>query len=320
MKWFLASAVLCLFLVNPPPATAAGAVLRVQVVDALDSQDGTCFLIRQQGEGDTRTSFFLTSGRLFHEHGPTQVRIFLDDGRVLDVAQDDIHLPTEGSRDVAVLAVTTPDLYLEPMPVVFDQVPADDVFVIPGYGRDGTDAVATGQVQLVSARLIRGTRDASHLVAPAGAPAMNVRGVFGVVVQCESDCVPLVVPLSAVRSFLEREVPGFSETPALEPQFTVTTRTVEGPLLEVPFGETSRGEVDVPFGLSPGELVFSASAELAEPRSITLGDLTVVSLDDRAVKVRFLLGGAEQSPQTAFWPQGQALVSVRLQLVTMLKR
>jgi len=41
-----------------------------------------------------------------------------------------------------------------------------------------------------------------------GAPALDHQGVFGVVTSCPPDKVPVVSKLSALRSFLRRNVPG----------------------------------------------------------------------------------------------------------------
>jgi hypothetical protein len=101
-----------------------------------------------------------------------------------------------------------------------------------------------------------------------------------------------------------------------DPQFHVFTRTIAGPLLDVPWDATKSGEIKVPFQAPPGELVVDASASFTNQRSLRLADVTVASYDDKTRKLRFTMTGIPPPPFPAACPQGQALVTVRVDVVS----
>jgi hypothetical protein len=151
---------------------------------------------------------------------------------------------------------------------------------------------------------------------PEPAPAIVEGGVFGLVTECEPDRATSIVPLSVARNFILRSMPNwrFDSSPA--PVFDVVTRLLTGPSLPVACEATRTGELEIPFVLGPSEPAIDATASVIEPRSRHLADLTILSLQDRTVKLRFTVTGIPLPPFSAPCTPGQALVSVRVNILT----
>jgi hypothetical protein len=297
-------------------SVSRGTVLRVQATDASGTHEGTCFVVHQEPRNGRTVVYFLTSARLFAARGASfRARVVVDGPRGIDIAAADILVPA-GLQDLAILRAVVTDSAFVAFPVHYVEPGVDSVFLIAGQDAAGTRLFATQQTRS-TALGTTGDRPLDALSGCPGAPAITERGVFGLVRECAPGLPPAIVPLSASRDFISREIPGFVASPADDPQFVLTAREVTGPLLQVAAGQVREGEVDVPLNLAPGEALVSATARLVDRQSLRSADVTVLSLADRAVKLRFTLGGASPPPQTASWPQGQALVAVRINVITV---
>ena len=104
------------------------------------------------------------------------------------------------------------------------------------------------------------------------------------------------------------------------PQFEVTERQIDGPLLKVGRGVMNAGEIDVPFDVGRRDLAIDATETFMRPQSLRLADLTVFYLEGRTVKLRFTMIGTPPPPFPAAYPRGQALVTVRVDLVVLPNR
>lgn len=60
---------------------------------------------------------------------------------------------------------------------------------------------------------------------------------------------------------------------------------------------------------------YDATASFIEPPSLHLADITVPSLHDRTVKLRFTMAGVPLPPFSTTCTPGQALVSVRVNIL-----
>lgn len=319
-RWTLLPAIaacIATFLSPVDAAATEGTVLRVQVGEGSDSREGTCFVIHQEERDNETIVFFLTSARLFDEHRQRRVRVVVDESETLDIPPDGVFLPYGNLQHVAVLRAVSTSARWVTMPIVFEPVYPGSVFVISGYHPDGTRALVTQHVRFVATRTVLGDRAAASVAGCRGAPAIVERGVFGVVSECEPDRVPIVTPLSAVRSFIIRTVPGLTATQSDDPQFTLGEREIIGPLLEVPSGEVRQGEIEIRIDLGAREAAVSATAHVVSRTSLRIADVTVLSLKDRSVKLRFTLGGTPPPATPAPWPQAQALILVRVNLVLL---
>jgi hypothetical protein len=201
--------------------------------------------------------------------------------------------------------------------MVFEPPSPGQVFVVSGFSTHGTGLAVPQRVHFAATSLIVGDRDASHLAGCSGAPATVEGGAFGIVSDCQQGRGPSIVPLSVVQHFILRNLPGGSVNVAAGPQFRVFTRTIAGPLLDVPCDATKSGDLDVPFQSPPRELVLDATASFINQRSLRLADVTVASFDDRTMKLRFTMTGIPPPPFPAACPQGQALVTVRVDVVSV---
>ncbi len=74
---------------------------------------------------------------------------------------------------------------------------------------------------------------------------------------------------------------------------------------------------EIPFELGPRERAVDATASFKKPQSLRLADVTVLSLHDRTVTLRFTMGGIPLPPFSTTCTPGQALVSVRVNTLTL---
>jgi hypothetical protein len=242
--------------------------------------------------------------------------VLLDDEHALEIQRDDQFVPAGAFVDVAILRATTTPTTLVPRPLIYEAPSAEEVFLISGYDRSGAGATVAEHVRFQSTRLAVGDRDASALIGCVGAPAISRRGVFGVVSECHAGRSPVIALLSVARSLIDRHVPGLVGYPSGTPEFRMTGREIRSPWLFVPCEVTKTGELDVPIDVGPRELAIDASASFTNSRAIRLADVSVLKLEDRLVRLRFTLGGLARTPSApTTCPQGQALVSVHLNLV-----
>lgn len=80
------------------------------------------------------------------------------------------------------------------------------------------------------------------------------------------------------------------------------------------------GDVSVPPAPASRSLGIDATASLTTPKALRLGDVTIAELADRVIKLRFTMPGAPPSlfaPPNRVCPQGQALVTVRVNVVVL---
>jgi hypothetical protein len=97
----------------------------------------------------------------------------------------------------------------------------------------------------------------------------------------------------------------------------LVTRLLTGPSVPVACEAPGTSELEIPFALGARELAIDATASVIEPRSRHLADVTVLSLRDRTVKLRFTMTGVPLPPFSATCTPGQALVSVRVNVLTL---
>ena len=307
------------------PAFASESTLaRIEIATSRETMKSTSFLVHQQGDGDASVLYFLTSARPFKDSaadlrgGTRRIRLIRPGELPIEIAPADVTLPIGNMLDVAIIRVVGSQAKVAPMPMVFDPPSPGQVFVISGFSTQETGLAVPQRVHLAATSLIVGDRDASHLAGCSGAPATVEVGAFGIVTDCQQGRGPSIVPLSVVQRFILGNLPGGSvNVVSDDAQFRVFTRTVEGPPLDVACGATKSGEVEVPFRAAPRELVVDASAKFINQRSLRLADITVASFDDRTMKLRFTMTGIPPPPFPAACPQGQALVTVRVDVVSV---
>jgi hypothetical protein len=180
----------------------------------------------------------------------------------------------------------------------------------------------TERIQFGATRLVVGDRSISHLPACLGAPALTSEGVFGIVVDCAPGRAPVVALATTVRRFVERHLAGpamLTSTQGAAPGMVASERMLSGPLLTVACDAVNTGEIEVPLPLARNERPVDATAALLNASSLRLGDVSVLALTDRVVKLRFTLVGVPppHSSVPGSCARGQALVTVRLNVVTV---
>jgi hypothetical protein len=295
---------------------------RIEIATSRETVKSTAFFIHQQRDVDAAILYFLTSARPFKESaadlraGTRRIRLIRHGEVPIEVAPTDVTLPVGNMLDVAVIRVVGSRGSVAPMPLVFEPPSPGQLFVVSGFSKQETALAVPQRVHFAATSLIVGDRDASTLAGCSGAPATVEGGAFGIVTDCQQGRGPSIVPLSVARSFILRHVPGWSVNISADPQFHVFTRTIAGPLLDVPCDATKSGEVKLPFQTPPGELFVGASASFTNQRSLRLADVTVASFDDKTLKLRFTMTGIPPPPFPAACPQGQALVTVRVDVVS----
>jgi hypothetical protein len=73
----------------------------------------------------------------------------------------------------------------------------------------------------------------------------------------------------------------------------------------------------IPFELGPREMAVNEPAGSKEPQSFHLASIGVLSLRDRTVKLRFAMAGVALPPFATTCAPGQALVSVRVDVLSV---
>jgi hypothetical protein len=129
-------------------------------------------------------------------------------GEAVRVQPRDVSFPRGNILDVAVFKVTAPATLLVP-PALTVAVPSPgSEFWVSGFDVTGAPVRAVQHVRRVATLMITGDRTMPVIEGCAGAPAIGAHGVFGIVSACKAGQLPLIVPLSAVASWIERCVPG----------------------------------------------------------------------------------------------------------------
>lgn len=315
----------------PPPATASDAspsIVHLQTMHDGRPVEGTGVVIGIDARrGDV---FVMTAAALFRRDNgePAAETVQVEFGSVTAaVPPDRILRPRGDLGGIAVLRVEAwqPEgsvVSAEAIPLDYQSPALGGVFVIAVAGPAAQRIDVTERVQFGATRLVVGDRSIAHLAACVGAPALTGQGVFGTVVDCAPGRAPVVALVATVRRFLERHLPGtavLTSGAAAQAGLAVSERVLSGPLLTVACDAVNAGEIDVPFTLARNERPVDAAASLLNATSVRLGDVTVLGLTERAVKLRFTLVGVPpphySAPETC--ARGQALVTVRLNVVTV---
>jgi hypothetical protein len=85
---------------------------------------------------------------------------------------------------------------------------------------------------------------------------------------------------------------------------------------DIPCTAIAAGEIEVPLPLRRDERVLDVTPALIHSEEVRLADISVIQLGDRSVKLRFSVGGGSPSPWTRECQQPQALITLRMTLVT----
>jgi hypothetical protein len=305
---------------QPVLAEPPNSVFRLQVLNESGTRHGTAFVIRRERRGEQTDVVLVTSARLFERESGRRARLLVEGHSPVEIGPDAISTPYANMRDVAILKATTKNLAISALPITFEYVPPETLFVISGLSADWSRTVVAQHVRFCATRAVLGDRATGELAGCQGAPAIVESGVFGVVSECGPDRVPEITPLSVSRNFLLRTVPGIGAPQIETTAFHVEERDVVGPELTIPIGDVREGELEVPLHLSWREAVIGASARLVSESQPNVADVTVLELRNRAVKLRFALGGGPAAaPVATAWPAGRALVLVRLNVVVVPK-
>lgn len=307
-----------------PPRDAEGSVLRLQIIGSTGTTEGTCFLVHQERRGHEVVHYFLTSARLLDpaavgERRTTslRIRVVLDESTVIEAKGSDVVLPGAVlGLDVAVVKAVSTNTSLVPLAVSMEAPDSGRVFVVRGY-RGSELTILTERVRFRSTRLVIGDRTAADVAGLIGGPAIVEGGVFGLVSECSSSRLPVIALLSAARGFLSRSIPGWAPMASATPAFTLEQRVIDGPLVQVACDAITAADVEVPITLAPSESALEATAAFTNPSALRLGEITVLSLHHRLVKLRFTMMGVRPPPFPAVCPPGQALITVGLNVVVL---
>ena len=288
--------------------TLLASVLPITV--ATDSGDlhGSCVVVQVQAHDDQATLYVLTSARLFRDAEGVRHAIRSIAIDRIPISPHDVILPAATIVDIAIVSATVPSTALAPQPLSFSPPSTSESFRI--VGAPGGLEQITERIRFQSTLLVVGDTDASGLTGCLGAPALNAAGVFGIVTDCRPNKAPTIALLSIAQPFLAEHIPGIA--PSIR---TTMGRNVFGPTILVPCGELRSGDVDVPFEKNPTDVPVFATASFVQPESIRLAEVTVLTLDDRTVRLRFTLAGTPPPPYATTCQPGQALVTVRIDLV-----
>ena len=324
-----AAAVACLATRSPAgiagPAQPDSGIVRLEASSPRLTVRGTATLVRRDTSDTGTVLYFLTAAHLVKQNvdgerapGPMRITLTAPDGTTVATSGTIVTVPDadETGMDIAVLRVVA-SVDLTPMPLSLVAPAIGDAFAIRG-----PDPVAPPIAQRVlfrSARFVVGDRPVEATDGLVGAPVIDEAGMFGVVTSFGSNGVPMIALLSSTPEMLTREVP--KPAPPAPLPLRLEQRSVDGPLLTVACGATASGDLDVPVPLAARESLVGAKAQLREANTLSLGEITVLSLSDRSVKLRFTMIG---TPPPAFAPPttcpgGRALVTVGVDVLVVAK-
>lgn len=332
MHWRLACGLILAAAATVIPATAQPVMeeqpfaYRIRVVRDGAPTEATAVLVRRQSDDAHVILHFVTAAHPFRNvigrYSPYDSLSVQVEGRSLEVRPQDLVLPKGGLIDIAILRVTVPSSAVVP-PQLTLEIPPGTPFLLAGFDAFARPEKAEQRVRRVATLAVAGDRRVAAIIGCAGAPALVEGRVFGIAGTCGIDTPPVVVPFAAIADWLKRYVPdGLTLPLAVPTEFGLTERELQGPLLTVACSEEHTGDVDVPIHVSTGETVIDATASLLHRSSLRLAEVSVLRIQDRSVRLRFTLTGQPQAlvrpPEPC--PRGQALVSVRVDVISRLAR
>jgi len=332
MHWRLACGLMLLAAATAAPAMAQPVVevqpfaYRIRIVRDGRPVEATAVLVRRQPDDARVVLHFATAAHPFKNvigrFNPYESLSVEVQGRSLDVQPQDVVVPS-GLIDIAILRVAVPSSEVGPPPLTLEIPAPGSPFLVAGFGASGAPEKAEQRVRRVATLAVAGDRRVASLTGCAGAPALFEHRVFGVVGTCEGDTPPVVVPFAAIADWLKRHVPGGLTLPLpMLTEFRLTERDLKGPLLTVACREAQTDDIEVPIQVAAGETVIDAQADLLHKSFLRLAEVSILRIHDRSMSLRFTLAG--QPPALVHPPEpcrrGQALVSVRLDLVSRLVR
>jgi hypothetical protein len=289
-------------------ADVAAASLRVEIRSPHGVSDGTCVLIHQTRDGNTVLGYLLTAQRLFdpdvlgtwrpHE---LLVRVFLGD-TVVEADGSQVTFSAETDQPLGLAVIKVVMSRAQPAIAPLSVAPPDRAaaFVIRPFSQEaiavGDDAAAPG-----------------HCL---GAPAISNAGVFGIATECAPDRAPAITTLAAARTFLLQVLPMWKPSPEAPPIFRVEHRNVD-PYLNDAGCEQKTSVFDVPVHLTAQETIVGATATVGAREGISLGEVTVMNFDDRAVRLRFRMPANRPAWQTELCGPDHALVTVGVDILVM---
>jgi hypothetical protein len=304
----------------PSPAVAGqiviaaqAGVLPVRVSEgSAASPEGVCVAVAAQPRGSSWVVYLVTSARLVGDGSDWTARVELG-GETLVVSRDQVLIDPGGTIAILRAISATPPTTV---PVFLERVPTGSPVVAAGFRPGGDHVLAAAHLhrQAMASGLVFETPGQIDL--RPGTPVLIDRGVLALASGGADARQAAVQELAAHQTFLEQNVPGLAPEQSPGRVFTRADREISGPTLEIPMDRTAQGEIDVPLDLDPRETVIGASARFVTRTPLRLGDLTIVSLDSRRVRLRFALGGEPQPTLSAPWPPAQALVVLRVTLVS----
>jgi hypothetical protein len=314
--------------VAPTPAAIEEAgsepsVFAIRVVSDSGERAGTAVLLGRERRGADEDLFMVTASELLEPADRRQGRrvpngrLFVDSGDTRQVDPQHIFLPASGLFAIAVFRVTVPARPAAVRPIVYDTPPAGSVFLIAGFDQAGSRRSVVERVRFESSRYATGDRDASGLHGCIGAPAIGEQGVFGIVTECVPGRAPVITVLSLARTFLDQHIPTPLQAPRSTTQFHLEEREWSGPNLAVACEPPATREVDVPVLLRNNEHLVDAVPRLIAPHEVAVGEATLLTLDDRSIRLRLTMGTDPQPLASAPCRSGQALITLRVRVAVV---
>lgn len=316
-----AAVVAALIVALAPPAARAGqttiaaqqAVFPVRVSDAAaGSRDGLCVAIAQEATGGSHLVYLITSARLVGSGADWTARIVVGDDTLV-VGRADAMVDPGGALALLRAVSSRP---VGTVPVFLESVPSGSPVVAAGFRANGGRDLAAAHFLRRGPVAVVVLDTTGRMDSRVGAPVLIDRGVLALATRDTSGSDVIVEELAGVGAFLLQRVPGLTSAPPAAPLFTRTDREINGPTLEVPLDRTAQGEIDVPLDLGPRETILGATAHFVSRTPLRLGDITIVRFDERRIRLRFTLGGEPPPRLSAPWPPGQALVVLRVSLIS----
>jgi hypothetical protein len=292
--------------------------LRLHVERDGQARDGVGVPVKRDGD----TWYLLTSARLVTDErgeipGAQTISVELPDGSHVRVA--DASLPGANLLDLAVLKATIPGAPVSP-PLFTNTLPGvGSSFEIVAFDRDGMKATLLERVHHATPLMLVGDQQPSSFDGCEGAAAVVSNRVFGIAIACEPTVSPRVLPFAAIAAWINEYIPGGLVVGTPTPTtFDFKQREISGPTVIASCGETRTQDVDVPFTVSAGEFAIGAKASLLDRHALKVGEVTVLRLSDRSVRLRFTVAGQEAPAFPVPLPcqPTQALVTVRLDIVS----
>jgi hypothetical protein len=195
-----------------PTAAVPAPAHRLTIVRAGQTVHATCVLVRKDVRERDVVLYFVTAGHLFKSPDgqalPYAASIQLTGSVSVDVQPAHVSLPRGNLVDVAVVRIVAPAAALEPPVLTLDVPSVGTRFVVSGFDVRGRPQQSIQHVSRVATLVLVGDRPISAAGECAGAPAIAGRSVFGFVGTCSPVTPPVIIPLSAIASWVRRYVPG----------------------------------------------------------------------------------------------------------------